>query len=350
MHSLKLGRFAGITLELHWTTILFILFLIIISPIYAIVLTLLFAIISIHEFSHALVAKREGIKVSRVILLPIGGMAVMEESSMSPEKEFYMALAGPMSNFVMALIWVVVVAITKIPMYTLGTWNSMVSGDIPINWVGLTSSSFFWLNWLLGTFNLFVPAIPMDGGRVLRAILAMKMNYISATKVSVYVSKFLTGLMFIISILTLNVILFLIAIFLWIAASAEFEQAVNMTVLPKINLNSLLRHGVSRTPPRTRVRTALAKMIKTNTPQLFVGKNKCVTIEDLKKSNPDDPVSDYAREIKPIEVAMPEVMMKSFLAQNVYILPVKKSNRIIGYIDVRDLERAIELAKLVYSR
>ncbi len=349
MRSWKLGRFWGIDLEIHWTTILFIAFLLIFSPIYALVLVLLFFIISVHEMSHAVVAKRFGIGVSRIVLLPIGGMAMMEESNLEPKSEFFMAIAGPMANFIMALAWVILVQILGIPIYSLGTWNSMVSGKIPINWLGLASSSFFWLNWLLGAFNLFVPAIPMDGGRVLRALLAFFMDYVKATRIAVYVSKVLTGLMFLLSILTFNIILFFISIFLWIGSSVEYEQAVNMTVMPKIDLRKLLIKKVPRARPNAKVKTVLQRMVKSNSTQVFLGQDLIVTVDDIKDADPEKPARVYARKITPVHLGKPEVIMKSFLAQNCQILPVTDGKRITGYLDVRDLERAIELAKLIWS-
>ncbi len=350
MNSWKIARIAGIDLELHWTTLLFIGLLILLSPITGIVLAILFVIISLHELSHSIVAKHRGIEVKRIILLPIGGMAVMEESTVKPEDEFYMAFAGPAFNFVFAGFILLLVQIFHMPIYSFTTWNAMMDGKIPIRWIGFIVSNLFWLNWLLGTFNLFVPAIPMDGGRVLRAFLAMMMDYVKATKIAGYVSRVITIGMILFSILAFNIILFLIAIFIWVGASAEIEQAIDTRVLTKIDLHRLLKKRVPKVKPGTKVKNVINLMVKRNISQVFVGDRMFVTTQDLKDANPDDTVDKYARPVKPIPMSRPESMLKSFLAQNAEILPVVYGRKVIGYICLEDLSRAIKIAKEIYLK
>ncbi len=350
MRSWKIASISGIDIELHWTTLLFIISLIILSPISAIVLTLLFIIISLHELSHSIVAKRRGIDVRRIVLLPIGGMAVMEESNLKPEDEFYMAFAGPAFNFIFAGIVLLFVQLLGLPIYSMHTWDLMMNGKINIEWLGFIVSNLFWLNWLLGAFNLFIPAIPMDGGRVLRAFLAMTMDYSKATRIAGYVSKFLIAFMLMFSIFTFNIILFLIAIFLWIGASAEVEQAMNTHLVSMINMKNLIKKRAPKISQKILVKKALETMLKKNTTQLFVGDNiHFVTVEDLVNANKNDYVMNYARIARPIEITRPDVMINSFMAQNAEILPVKINDEIVGFIYLDDLTRAMKLAKMLYA-
>ncbi len=348
MKSWKLMNVFGIDIEIHWTTILFILFLVLLSPMVALVLGLLFIIISAHELSHSIVAKSMGLDVRRIILLPIGGMAMMEESSLKPEAEFYMAYAGPAMNFVLAGLILAITQAFHLPIYSLDTWNAMASGKIAINWLGFLNSSLFWLNWLLGSFNLFVPAIPMDGGRVFRAFLAMFMDYLRATRIAAIVSKVITATMFVISLFTLNIILMLVAVFIWFGASAEIDQAIANVYVPQIDLRVLVRKRAVVVRENARVRTVAKMMVRRRVDQVFVSDAfHVVSADDLEGADPDTPVGSVAREVKPIDLRKPETIIKSFLAQRASVLPVVQGNRVIGFISLPDIERAVKLVKLL---
>lgn len=137
----------------------------------------LFICVTLHELGHAFAAGRFGVKVPRIMLLPIGGMAEMESIPRRPREEIIIALAGPAVNYVI-----------------IGLLMIFVRFPHGLNWnyIELSPAGFgrylVLVNIMMGVFNL-LPAFPMDGGRVFRAVLAMRFSYLRATQVAVGVGK-----------------------------------------------------------------------------------------------------------------------------------------------------------------
>ena len=182
----------------------------------------LFACVVAHEYGHALMARRYGIRTPDITLLPIGGMARLERMPEKPRQEIAVALAGPAVNVV---IWAVL-------MLLLGGRLSPV-GDMLSPDGGLAGflSRLAAVNLFLAVFNL-LPAFPMDGGRVLRAVLAMRMSRVRATEIAAGAGRMLAFGMGFLGLLSGNPVLILIAVFIFIAAGAE-AQDVSMRSLSK---------------------------------------------------------------------------------------------------------------------
>jgi Zn-dependent protease/predicted transcriptional regulator len=172
----------------------------------------LFVIIVLHELGHALTARRFGIRTRDITLLPIGGVARLERMPEDPRQELAVALAGPAVNVALAFIFFVALVALGQPILPLNL------GDLSI-----LSANFLrrmlWVNVLLAAFNM-LPAFPMDGGRVLRAFLAMRMDYIRATHIAAIIGQ---GMAFIFGLVGLftNPFLVFIALFVWMGAAAE---------------------------------------------------------------------------------------------------------------------------------
>jgi Zn-dependent protease/predicted transcriptional regulator len=217
--SWKIGQFAGIGVYIH-TTFLLLLGWIAVSYLlqgYTLLAVLssigfmlaLFACVVLHEFGHALTAKRFGIKTRDINLLPIGGVARLERIPDNPVHELWVALAGPAVNVVIGgvlLAWLLV-SRTLEPLSALS-----VTG-------GPSLERLLMVNVLLVGFNM-IPAFPMDGGRVLRALLAMRMEYTRATQVAAAIGQ---GLAFVLGFVGLfaNPMLIATAFFVWIGAAQE---------------------------------------------------------------------------------------------------------------------------------
>ena len=202
-YSLKIFSIFGIPVELHISFLFLIIFIYLIAILHitpliniitAVLITLVFATVVIHELSHSYLAKRYGIKINRIVLLPIGGVSEMEELPKDPAQELRISLVGPLSNLVIALVTgIIFVLISK-------SLSTVLVGAVYY---------FFLINLLLGLFNL-LPAFPMDGGRILRAYLAERMDFMRATRISATIGKQFAIIMAIVGVF-FNIFLILIA-------------------------------------------------------------------------------------------------------------------------------------------
>ncbi|MCL5413137.1 MAG: site-2 protease family protein [Candidatus Marsarchaeota archaeon] len=169
--SIKIGSIFGIDIELNWLFILLILFFIYLSPLLGLIWILLFVCVLVHELSHSVTALRNGIKVSKIILLPIGGASIIDDLNIDPAVELNIAIAGPIMSMFLGSMFGILVAVT------------------PPGLITYIVQYLFLINILLGLFNL-IPAFPMDGGRVLRSYLQRRSGFYEATMKTVKISKY----------------------------------------------------------------------------------------------------------------------------------------------------------------
>jgi Zn-dependent protease len=215
--SFPIGSIAGIRLQVHVT---FLLLLILVAAASGLLeghfaealgsvglVLLTFACVVLHELGHALAARRYGIRTRDITLLPIGGIARLERMPSDPRQEIVVALAGPAVNVVIATALAIVLTALHIPLI-----QAMRSeGALP--WV-------FKINVFMLLFNL-IPAFPMDGGRVFRALLATRLSYERATRVASNVGQFVAVLFAAVGVIWGNMILVIIALFVFLAAGEE---------------------------------------------------------------------------------------------------------------------------------
>ncbi|MEC9342377.1 MAG: site-2 protease family protein [Pseudomonadota bacterium] len=176
----------------------------------------IFACVVLHELGHAVAARRYGIRTPRITLLPIGGVAELERMPEKPAQEIVVAVAGPLVN----------VAIARVLVFGFG---AVLSADA-MNAIENPAQSFLSrvaaVNVVLVLFNL-IPAFPMDGGRVLRALLATRLSRTKATDVAARIGQGLAFVFGFLGLLSGNVLLVFVAIFVYLAASGE-AMAVNL--------------------------------------------------------------------------------------------------------------------------
>lgn len=182
---------------------------------------LLFVGVVLHELAHSLVAVGFGSRVKEIVLLPLGGVAQMEKIPERPYQELLMAVAGPVTS---AVIGLALGALTLLA-FPLNEWLQFVralGGDAQLQWWHLLHYLAF-VNLFLAFFNL-IPAFPMDGGRVLRALLAALMPYGRATAIAVAIGQGLAWLIGLYGLMTTQVFAILIAIFVYVGAAQEGQM------------------------------------------------------------------------------------------------------------------------------
>jgi len=195
---------------------------------------LLFVCVTLHELGHSLVARAFGIPVREIVLLPLGGVARMSKNPEKPTHELLIAIAGPAVNVIIAVLLLVPVGLTVAP--SLLTNHGLLPADFE-NTPSL-STAFLWLlaaNVSLVVFNL-IPAFPLDGGRILRALLAMFMGYPKATRVAVATGQFIAIALGLYSVLNGHFLLTLVAVFIFFGAGQETAEAEAKTVLDTLRV------------------------------------------------------------------------------------------------------------------
>jgi Zn-dependent protease/CBS domain-containing protein len=221
MHwSITIGRVAGTAIRLHVTFILFLVWIAIsdyktggydVASSSVVFLVLVFACVVAHEFGHILMARYFGIKTPEVTLLPIGGIANMERIPEDPWQELPVAVAGPMVNVVIAAVLIMIGGFAVVDAQSIDFTNVPLVQRLAL------------VNISLVVFNL-IPAFPMDGGRVLRAVLAMRLNPQRATEIAARLGQAF-ALLFVALGLFFNPLLIFIGLFIFLAGISELQAS-----------------------------------------------------------------------------------------------------------------------------
>lgn len=250
--SIKLGRILGINIQVHLT---FFLILILgafsyggsAGPLYGLIVTLaLFTLVLLHELGHSLAAMGYGIPVKDITLLPIGGVARLERMPEKPGQELIVALAGPAVNVVLALGLLPIVlglGVAQATPLSLSSWSQP----------GLLGLLAFLLsaNISLAVFNL-IPAFPMDGGRVFRALLGLFLDYQRATDVAVRVGRVLAVGLGLLGLVSGQLLLAFIALFIFTASGQEGQAVAMRGLLRRVRVGQALsRDNVTLSPYAT---------------------------------------------------------------------------------------------------
>ena len=245
--SIKLFSVWGINVRVHLTFVLILAWAAfawsdspgagISGAIFGIVaMLLLFGCITLHELGHSFLALRYGLRVRDIVLLPIGGVSQIEEMPNKPGQELAIAIVGPAISVAIAIVLFGISLLA-------GVQSSLASFDlsgslVSLGWQGMLAYLAV-ANLILGVFNL-IPAFPMDGGRALRALLAMRLDYRRATGVAVAVGQGLAMIAGLFGFINGNLILVLVAIFVWIGASQEVGMADVQDVLSGVRVGEVM--------------------------------------------------------------------------------------------------------------
>ena len=345
--SIKLFEIFGIAINIHITFLLLPVLFFFMSGLSGVVLVLIvFACVTFHELTHSLVAKKFGIEVKNITLLPIGGVASMSKMPDSPKQEFLISVAGPLSNIFLAAVLGLLFYYTQwIPREVL---FHPLSGESLV----YTMAWLPWANVMLAAFNM-LPAFPMDGGRVLRAILALKMPYIKATRIAVGIGHIFAVLFGFWGLTTGNIVLILIALFIYIAASSEETQASVSETLKTFRVKDVLSTQFLTLEKGTPVSKVLElifhshledfPVMETDRMLGFVTRNDIIIATH--QFGPDKPVGDIMRTDIPAVTPEDKLLKVQRIMEekSVRALPVVIEGRLRGIITLEDIFRIYSL-------
>lgn len=251
-YTVGIGRYFGIPVKIHFT---FPLILIVLGAQAWVegsardaIVTVLFVLaaffcVVLHEFGHSIQVRRYGIVVRDIILLPIGGMARAEKIPDNPWQEIIVAISGPIVNFAIAAVLYAVTVLRGVSLWS--------DGDFIVN--------LMVINIALGLFNL-IPAFPMDGGRILRGLLALRFPYLRATRYAKAVGQFIALVFVVVGFTSSWFMLPVIAVFIFFGASHEEEMLRVRSILGEKRLRDLVAFGEPRVAINESVGAASARL------------------------------------------------------------------------------------------
>ncbi|MGD8752975.1 MAG: site-2 protease family protein, partial [Anaerolineales bacterium] len=319
-----------------------------------IVTLLLFVIVVLHELGHSVAAQNYGVPVKQIVLLPIGGVAQLGRFPEEPIQEFVIAIAGPLVNFGLALVFLLVASLFQFG----GVWENPFTMLERLESLSPMSifNYVFVSNLFLGIFNL-IPAFPMDGGRVLRALLASRMNYARATSIAVAVGQTMAWLLGLWGFLGGGFFLILIAIFVYMGAGQEGRLVQIRNVLGGLKVEQAYSRQAQSISPQSTLKNAVEMTLSTFQADFPVcdGQNlvglltHSRLVESLNQYGPDVFVDQVM--LKDIEPVSPgeglfEVQQR-LVKQNLDALPVVERGNFLGLITNRDIN---ELYRLVSNQ
>ena len=300
--SFHLARIAGIDVKVHAT---FFLLLAWIGWLHhraggapaaidgVLFVCLIFLCVLLHEFGHAIAARRYGIRTPDITLLPIGGIARLERMPEKPSEEIVVAVAGPAVNLVIAAaLWIFIGLTSRFPDPNL----------VQATGISLPARLFVVNIWLV-IFNA-IPAFPMDGGRVLRALLALRMHHGRATAIAATIGQGIAFLFFMFGLVVGNPMLLLIAVFVYFGAANEAAFAQIKSVTSGLRVSAAMVTQFRSLPLDATLNEAVEALLRTSQHEFPIvdelGAVRGILTRDdliaaLRKSGPDAPVAEVMR-------------------------------------------------------
>lgn len=303
----------------------------------------LFLCVVLHEFGHALMARRFGIKTKDITLYPIGGIASLEKMPDKPGQELLVALAGPAVNIVIAVIlWFYLNASGQIPdISAMSNAHNML--EIPFLW------GLFVANIVLAVFNL-IPAFPMDGGRALRAILAFSLNRNKATQIAAGVGQFL-AIMFVFLGFFYNFWLVFIGLFVYLGAGFEASQEQAQSLLSGLKVKDALIRRFTVLNPTDNLGQAVDSLLNSQETDFLITEqdrpigvlSKNEIIRGLSEQGSHSPISVFMN--RNFFVVNAEMKLQDFfqmvLAKGQNVAVVMDGNSLLGLIDRENVEERL---------
>ncbi len=351
--SIPAGRLFGVEIRIHLTFIFLLAFVWMIEstpgappPGNALALVaLVFASVVLHEMGHALAAMRSGFVVRSLVLMPIGGLAFSEETGLasrrsSAERDIAVALAGPVVSLAAAFVSAVVL-LTAAPEIALWKPPFLHSGHL--------ARSLVWTNLFLAGLNL-LPAYPLDGGRVLRALLARRVDYARATRLAVSIGQGFAMLFMLAGIW--NTWLMMTGFFLFVAAQIEERALVFQSVLETVCMEDVMLTDFSTLSPADTLEDALTKAVHSLQDDFPVVRGNdmvgVVTRQKIIAALRDEPnayvqsVMSRAYDIAQRHESLASAFRK-LTGRGLTIIPVVDQERLVGIVTLQNLTHSMSL-------
>ena len=362
--AFNIANIAGIPVRVHWTFGFFFIWIAFMGTrigmdIPAIVNLCLFAMVLficvvMHEFGHALTARRYGVTTKDIIISPIGGIARLLNIPEKPKHELIIALAGPMVNFIIATL-----IGSGLLLFTSQGLNIIGEESTVFNFLSNFLPALFWLNVILILFNL-IPAFPMDGGRVLRSLLSMRLGRVKATQYASFMGQLLSIAFFIYGIYRSDFILSFIGVFVFFSASSEFKMVKADSILKSGTVSDVFRPHF--TPIRiTETMSKPINLLQEGVEKDFIILDEWDGIrgvlheefirEALKRKDFSAPVSAYAsQKFEPVSLSLGLNHVFYIFQQKGYsIIPVYNIGQMIGVLDRRSLNNYLKLKTSIWN-
>jgi Zn-dependent protease len=346
--ALRLGHLYGIPIRVHFTFLFLLAFLFLATTLGSgwlsgvrslLFIVLVFLCVLLHELAHSYVSVHYGLRVRSIVLLPIGGLALLEDLPREPRQEIHIALAGPAANFVLAL-WFGVLLVVLDPS---APFRPVLSGEALL-------PSLFWSNLYLGLFNL-IPAYPLDGGRVLRAWWGQRMDYIDATRRAVVVGETFALLFMLTGLVWWQPWLVVVGLFVFWAAVTEERVAVLQSALERIYLEDVMLTDFHSLAPRDSLFDALERAMhslqndfpvvdegrvvgvvtRSGLLRAFAGQGWHNTVQAVMS-----PRFEAAERTDTLAAAF-----KKFTSRGLSVIPVLEGERLVGIVTLQNLLHSV---------
>ncbi len=359
--NLNLGSISGIKIKVHWTFMFLIVWIVfeeiinggnLQSILFNIGFVLsVFLCVVLHELGHAITAKRFGVSTKKITLLPIGGVASLDKIPEVPRQEFIVAISGPMVNVLIAAM-----------LYYTAPVQQFINQDIIETFVKVNEFTvplfifyLFVVNISLFVFNL-IPAFPMDGGRILRALLAMKMDRVKATKIAAGIGQFIAVFFLLIGFLY-NPILIFIALFIFLGAYGENQFVQHSKLLQGHKVREAMLTNINTFSPEHTMDDVINRLLASTENNFVVVKNDKVQgvlyHKDIIKNSKNrtllvKDVMCKPKEVLDINADLKHVYQLMNMGK-IHFSPVTDNALLAGAIDLTNLNEFIMLqAKLEY--
>lgn len=346
--TFRLARVFGIDIDIHITFFLLLgFFFILMGPKGLFLIIGIFFFVTIHELCHSLAAAHFGIKVKKITLLPIGGIAAMPEIPQKPYQELVISLAGPLSNMIIVLLF-------YFPLRSLLGHETLMYPLLVITGQAEYTGHFnmfahiYWINLVLAVFNM-IPAFPMDGGRVLRALLSFRMDRKAATKVAVRLGHIFALLFAYFGIVYGHIFLLIIAVFIYMAASGEGMQVMVQETIKKYSVRDILPREFVHVERETPLSKILEMTFHTHQEDYAVMDAERLVgiitrrevIHGMHVKGKDVRVGDIMRiDVPPVKLSTSlDKVQKLMQKHGTNAMPVERRGHTVGVVTMEDINR-----------